>query len=62
MKEAFFNYLSLGGVFSEGLMALLSGLNPDPVELGFPLLCHACLCCWPLIASIFYTKTHVYCG
>jgi len=36
--------------------------KPWPVELGFPLLCHACLCCWPLIASISYTKTHVYCG
>lgn len=35
MKEAFFNYLSLGGVFSEGLMALLSGLNPDPLSLVF---------------------------
>uniref|UniRef100_A0A6N2L9Y2 Squalene monooxygenase n=1 Tax=Salix viminalis TaxID=40686 RepID=A0A6N2L9Y2_SALVM len=35
MKEAFFNYLSLGGVFSDGLMALLSGLNPDPLSLVF---------------------------
>ncbi|KAG6738326.1 hypothetical protein POTOM_057938 [Populus tomentosa] len=35
MKEAFFNYLSLGGVFSEGLMALLSGLNPAPLSLVF---------------------------
>uniref|UniRef100_B9NBB0 Squalene monooxygenase n=1 Tax=Populus trichocarpa TaxID=3694 RepID=B9NBB0_POPTR len=35
MKEAFFNYLSLGGVFSDGLMALLSGLNPDPLRLVF---------------------------
>ncbi|KAJ6761552.1 SQUALENE MONOOXYGENASE [Salix koriyanagi] len=35
MKEAFFNYLSLGGVFSDGLMALLSGLNPDPLSLFF---------------------------
>ncbi|KAJ6422494.1 hypothetical protein OIU84_027454 [Salix udensis] len=35
MKEAFFNYLSLGGVFSDGLMALMSGLNPDPLSLVF---------------------------
>ncbi|KAL3564869.1 hypothetical protein D5086_032915 [Populus alba] len=35
MKEAFFNYLSLGGVFSEGLMALLSGLSPAPLSLVF---------------------------
>uniref|UniRef100_A0A2K1R9I0 Squalene monooxygenase n=1 Tax=Populus trichocarpa TaxID=3694 RepID=A0A2K1R9I0_POPTR len=35
MKEAFFNYFSLGGVFSDGLMALLSGLNPDPLSLVF---------------------------
>ncbi|KAJ6296559.1 hypothetical protein OIU78_022307 [Salix suchowensis] len=35
MKEAFFNYLSLGGVFSDGLMALLSGLNTDPLSLVF---------------------------
>ncbi|KAJ6761798.1 SQUALENE MONOOXYGENASE [Salix koriyanagi] len=35
MKEAFFNYLSLGGVFSDGLMAILSGLNPDPLSLVF---------------------------
>jgi squalene monooxygenase len=44
MKEAFFNYLSLGGVFSEGLMALLSGLNPDPLSLVFhcfAMLAHA---------------------
>ncbi|KAJ6296570.1 hypothetical protein OIU78_022312 [Salix suchowensis] len=35
MKEAFFNYLSLGGVFSDGLMALLSGLNTNPLSLVF---------------------------
>ncbi|CAK7330307.1 unnamed protein product [Dovyalis caffra] len=35
MKQAFFNYLSLGGVFSDGLMALLSGLNPNPLSLVF---------------------------
>ncbi|KAJ6296571.1 hypothetical protein OIU78_022313 [Salix suchowensis] len=35
MKEAFFNYLSLGGVFSDGLMALLSGLNTNPLSLIF---------------------------
>uniref|UniRef100_A0A6N2KS98 squalene monooxygenase n=1 Tax=Salix viminalis TaxID=40686 RepID=A0A6N2KS98_SALVM len=35
MKEAFFNYLSLGGVFSDGLMALLSGLNTNPLSLFF---------------------------
>uniref|UniRef100_A0A6N2LLZ0 Squalene monooxygenase n=1 Tax=Salix viminalis TaxID=40686 RepID=A0A6N2LLZ0_SALVM len=35
MKEAFFNYLSRGGVFSDGLMDLMSGLNPDPLSLVF---------------------------
>ncbi|KAJ6422779.1 hypothetical protein OIU84_027702 [Salix udensis] len=35
MKEAFFNYLSLEGVFSDGLMALLSGLNTNPLSLVF---------------------------
>ncbi|KAK7246664.1 hypothetical protein RIF29_41534 [Crotalaria pallida] len=33
MREACFDYLSLGGVFSEGPIALLSGLNPRPLSL-----------------------------
>lgn len=33
MRQACFDYLSLGGVFSDGPMALLSGLNPRPLIL-----------------------------
>lgn len=33
MRQACFDYLSLGGVFSEGPVALLSGLNPKPFSL-----------------------------
>lgn len=33
MREACFDYLSLGGVFSNGPLALLSGLNPCPLSL-----------------------------
>lgn len=33
MREACFDYLSLGGVFSEGPVSLLSGLNPRPLSL-----------------------------
>ncbi|GMN52446.1 hypothetical protein TIFTF001_021604 [Ficus carica] len=33
MRQACFDYLSLGGVFSSGPVALLSGLNPRPLTL-----------------------------
>ncbi|XP_061370077.1 squalene monooxygenase SE1-like [Gastrolobium bilobum] len=33
MRQACFDYLSLGGVFSDGPIALLSGLNPRPLSL-----------------------------
>ncbi|KAL2906529.1 Squalene monooxygenase [Bienertia sinuspersici] len=33
MREACFDYLSLGGVFSNGPISLLSGLNPRPMSL-----------------------------
>ncbi|KNA25244.1 hypothetical protein SOVF_008240 [Spinacia oleracea] len=33
MRDACFDYLSLGGVFSNGPIALLSGLNPRPMSL-----------------------------
>ncbi|KAI4324821.1 hypothetical protein MLD38_030274 [Melastoma candidum] len=33
MREACFDYLSLGGVFSTGPISLLSGLNPRPLSL-----------------------------
>ncbi|XP_031502464.1 squalene monooxygenase SE1-like [Nymphaea colorata] len=33
MQQACFDYLSLGGVFSSGPIALLSGLNPRPLSL-----------------------------
>ncbi|CAK9157943.1 unnamed protein product [Ilex paraguariensis] len=36
MREACFDYLSLGGVFSMGPVSLLSGLNPRPLSL----VCH----------------------
>ncbi|CAK9167889.1 unnamed protein product [Ilex paraguariensis] len=36
MREACFNYLSLGGICSTGPVALLSGLNPRPLSL----VCH----------------------
>lgn len=36
MREACFEYLTLGGVFSSGPVALLSGLNPCPLSL----VCH----------------------
>jgi squalene monooxygenase len=33
MRQACFEYLSLGGVFSKGPIALLSGLDPRPLSL-----------------------------
>lgn len=33
MREACFDYLSLGGTCSTGPIALLSGLNPNPLSL-----------------------------
>lgn len=33
MRQACFDYLSLGGVFSSGPVSLLSGLNPRPISL-----------------------------
>lgn len=33
MRQACFDYLSLGGLFSEGPISLLSGLNPRPLSL-----------------------------
>jgi squalene monooxygenase len=33
MRQACFDYLSLGGVFSAGPISLLSGLNPRPLSL-----------------------------
>jgi len=33
MRQACFDYLSLGGMFSTGPVALLSGLNPQPLSL-----------------------------
>ncbi|XVF31552.1 hypothetical protein REPUB_Repub17cG0000500 [Reevesia pubescens] len=33
MRQACLGYLSLGGRFSDGLMALISGLNPNPLSL-----------------------------
>ncbi|XP_022884845.1 squalene monooxygenase-like [Olea europaea var. sylvestris] len=36
MRRACFDYLSLGGVFSNGPISLLSGLNPRPLSL----VCH----------------------
>ncbi|XP_042992528.1 squalene epoxidase 3-like isoform X2 [Carya illinoinensis] len=33
MRQACFDYLSLGGIFSKGLLALLSGLNARPLNL-----------------------------
>ncbi|GLU20166.1 hypothetical protein SLE2022_363780 [Rubroshorea leprosula] len=33
MRQACFDYLSLGGIFSSGPVALLSGLNPRPISL-----------------------------
>nr|AIK21785.1 squalene epoxidase [Panax notoginseng] len=35
MRDACFDYLSLGGICSEGPIALLSGLNPRPMSLFF---------------------------
>ncbi|XP_041020502.1 squalene epoxidase 3-like [Juglans microcarpa x Juglans regia] len=33
MRQACFDYLSLGGIFSTGLVALFAGLNPRPLNL-----------------------------
>ncbi|XWS40338.1 hypothetical protein CRYUN_Cryun18bG0132400 [Craigia yunnanensis] len=33
MRQACFDYLSLGGIFSNGPISLLSGLNPHPISL-----------------------------
>lgn len=33
MRQACFDYLSLGGIYSAGPISLLSGLNPKPSVL-----------------------------
>lgn len=33
MREACFDYLCLGGIYSKGPISLLSGLNPKPMAL-----------------------------
>lgn len=33
MRQACFDYLSLGGIYSSGPVSLLSGLNPQPLIL-----------------------------
>ncbi|KAL9438137.1 hypothetical protein AB3S75_023909 [Citrus x aurantiifolia] len=33
MRQACFDYLSFGGVFTNGPIALLSGVNPHPLSL-----------------------------
>ncbi len=33
MRQACFDYLSLGGIYSSGPISLLSGLNPSPSVL-----------------------------
>ncbi|KAJ6409407.1 hypothetical protein OIU84_008994 [Salix udensis] len=38
MRQACFSYFCLGGAFSDGLMSLLSGMNPSPVSLVFHCL------------------------
>ena len=35
MQQACFGYLRLGGVFSDGLSALISGLHPRPLSFAF---------------------------
>jgi len=43
MRQACFDYLSLGGVFSNGPIACLSKFSP--IEFGSPLLRCGCLWC-----------------
>nr|AXU98301.1 squalene epoxidase [Centella asiatica] len=60
MRNACFDYLSLGGICSEGPISLLSGPKSAPSELVLPLLC-----CGPSMAvgrlkdSIPFTPTNV---
>ncbi|KAM1229596.1 hypothetical protein PS2_039608 [Malus domestica] len=56
MREACFDYLSLGGVCSNGPISLLSRLNPRPIMPVSLILCCGCLWSRPLNDSIPYTK------
>ena len=54
MRQTCFDYLSLGGIFSNGPVSLLSGLNPRPLILVLHFLAVA-VYSWPLTNSIPFT-------
>ncbi|XP_031376177.1 squalene monooxygenase SE1-like [Punica granatum] len=49
MRQACFDYLSLGGIFSTGPVALLSGLNPRPLSLVLHFFAVAIYGVWCLV-------------
>ncbi|PRQ48276.1 putative squalene monooxygenase [Rosa chinensis] len=59
MRQACFDYLCLGGVFSTGPVALLSGLNPRPLSLLFHFFFCSDIWCWQFAPTISFTETHV---
>ncbi|KAJ7946871.1 putative Squalene monooxygenase [Quillaja saponaria] len=59
LRQACFDYLSLGGVFSSGLMALLSGLNPRPLSLVLHFFRCSFIWCGSLIDSISFSQSNV---
>ncbi|KAH0767136.1 hypothetical protein KY285_003007 [Solanum tuberosum] len=38
IREACYDYISLGGIFKNGLAAMVAGLNPKPISLAFHLI------------------------
>jgi len=59
MRQACFDYLSLGGVFSTGPVSLLSGLNPRPLSLVLHFFRCCGLWCWPFIGALSFAYTHL---
>jgi len=51
LRQACFDYLSLGGSFSTGPVALLSGLNPRPLSL---VLCCGNIWGWSSATTISF--------
>lgn len=61
MRQACFDYLSLGGIFSNGPVALLSGLNPRPLSLVLHFFAVAVYGVWQLIFP-FPSLKRIYTG
>lgn len=61
MRQACFDYLSLGGIFSLGPIAILSGLNPRPLSLVLHFFAVAVYGFWRLMLP-FPSPDRIYTG